>query len=133
MAVGDDGVIRDDTERDWGTRFVPPRDRSPVEHLGGMPSSVVNVPYDRPKKDLPDYDPEKAVVPPSNVPFDVAVQKLIDKAFSEKEKAEAFKEAELGLGGHRGPTPTDAEVKKAAKLDEENQKKLDKEASADTL
>jgi len=125
MAVGDDGVIRDDTERDWGTRFVPPRDRSPVEHLGGMPSVVVNVPYDRPKKDLPDYDPSKAVVPPSNLPYEIAVQKLIEKVFTDKEQVELLNEQALGLGGSHGPTPTDAEVKKAAQLDEKNQDKLD--------
>jgi|SRR6476660_2508260 len=132
MAVGEDGVIRDDTERDWGTRFVPPRDRSPVEHLGGMPSNVVNVPYDRPKKDLPDYDPSKAVVPPSNLPYEIAVQKLIEKVFSEKEQTELLNEQDLALGGAHGPHPTEAEAKKAAKLDEENQKKLDKEG-ADSL
>ena len=128
MTVGDDGVIRDDTERDWGTRFVPDRNRSPVEHLGGMPKTIVNLPPEKPSKKLPDYDSSKAVVPPSNLPYEVAVQKLIEKVFSDKEQKELLNEQALNLGGSHGPVPTEAEVKKAQDLDEKNQENLEKDA-----
>lgn len=128
MAVRDDGVIVDDKERDWGTRYVPDRNRSPVEHLGGMPVVIENLQPEKAQKKLPDYDASKLVVPPSNVPAEKALQALIDKVFSEKEKEALFTEAELGLGADPVPHPTEAEARKADQLDEKNQKKLEQDA-----
>jgi hypothetical protein len=92
-----------------------------------MPQVVVNTPYDRPDKALPDYDTTKLVVPPSNLPFEKAVQLLWEKVFSQKDQEKLLKESDLQLGGTPGPVPTQEERDKADELDEKNRKTLDKD------
>jgi hypothetical protein len=114
MAVREDGVVVDDTAFDWGTRFRPDPDRSPVEHLGGMPAVIPNIPPDKTGRPWP--DPNKSpVVPPGNVNQERAVQLLIDKVFSDKEKEELFTEENLGLVP---PKQTEEEARESREADE---------------
>lgn len=79
---GTDAIV-DDNTWDWGTRYRPARDVPPTLHLGAMPTVPESVPttLDSP---LPPLDPDNVVVPPSNVPLEVRVQELVDKALAEK-------------------------------------------------
>ena len=80
-------AVVDDAKFDWGTRYRPDRNTPQTQHLGGIPTTVesVNAKLDEP---LPYIDPEKIVIPAANVPLEILVQKLVDKALTEKEKSE---------------------------------------------
>lgn len=99
MPVDDDGVIRDDTSFDWGTRFRPDPTLPPEAHLGPNPTVIENLPYDKSaintKRKGP--DPDKLVVPPSNVPEPAKVEALVEKVLSAREQKELFTESELHL------------------------------------
>jgi hypothetical protein len=82
--------------------------------LGGQPVTVESV-SQRLDEPLPEVDPAKVTIPPSNVPLEVLVQKLVDKAFSEKDKGElTYDEVFPGV-----PSLTPEEAEAAAKADAE--------------
>jgi ribosomal protein L12E/L44/L45/RPP1/RPP2 len=64
---------------------------------------------------LPEIDPDKAVIPTVNVPLEVLVQKMVDKALSEKDKSELTR-SEV-FPGTVTMTPEEAEA--SAKADAE--------------
>lgn len=124
-----DGSISDDRSRDYGTRFVPDR-HTPVDfHLSQTPVPFANGATERLSKALPDRL-EDPVIPPANVPEQHAVQKLIEKVFSEKDQEKEFTESEV----FHVPELTKEEADKAAEADAKAAKKLEadreKEAAA---
>lgn len=93
-------AIVDDTKFDHGTRYRAPRNVPPTLHLGGMPTVILSTGSDTLDEDLPEIDPNKLVVPPSNIPLERLVQTLVDKALSEKDKEELTEQAVFpGAGG----------------------------------
>jgi hypothetical protein len=99
MPFDEDGVVRDDKSFDWGTRFRPDPTLPPDAHLGKVQEPVENTPYDKslvnPKRKGP--DPDKLVVPPSNVPEPAKVEALVEKVLTAREQKALFTESELQL------------------------------------
>jgi hypothetical protein len=72
---------------------------------------------------LPEIDPEKIVIPASNVPLEILVQKMVDKAFDEKAKSElTYDEVHPGV-----PTLSPEEAEAAVKADAEATEAASKE------
>lgn len=108
-------AIVDDTSFDFGTRYRPSRLVSPTQHLGGMPTVILDNGSELLDERLPEIDPDKAVIPTVNVPLEVLVQKMVDKALSEKDKSELTR-SEV-FPGTVTMTPEEAEA--SAKADAE--------------
>lgn len=80
-----------------------------------MPNPFVNAGSRTLDEPLPEADPREAVIPPADVPLEVLVQKLVDKALDEKDKSElTFDEVH-----HTAPVLTPEEAEEARKADAE--------------
>lgn len=107
------GAIVDDTSFDHGTRYRPDRNVSPTLFLGGMPN-VVSSGTTLLDENLPPVSTDP-VIPPSNVPLETLVQRLVDKALDDKEK-EALTQSAVFPGP---PALTPEEAAEAQKADAE--------------
>lgn len=115
-------AIVDDATFDYGTRYRPSRNAPQTLHLGGRPTTVESV-NERLDESLPEIDPAKVVIPASNVPLEILVQKMVDKAFDEKAKSElTYDEVHPGV-----PTLSPEEAEAAVKADAEATEAASKE------
>lgn len=116
-------AIVDDTAFDHGTRFRPARNVPPTQHLGGRPLVLTGTESETLDKNLPALDEDKIVIPTANVPIEILVQRLVDKALSEKDKEEFT--PDLINPGPPKLTPEEAAKHEAA--DREATEKAEKE------